>query len=315
MQLSGPLFAQSLDFMIQITRVVPGSAKLPIAGNEDTNEARKVVFAGVSWRSAVGEPHDFSVSEQCFVVHFDFTAIVDTEGDRPPIYEADPSVHIVDIAVLPWEQRAIIEKVIVAQKKQLAELEKAKGVFETAAQQAQAALGTAQKSFNSDRDKLVEQRLKVQAVIRRAREAKLDGEEADKLEKSVVDLDKDIRQSRELQAEAREKQKKALSEFSDTFDRVAKAILGLEVSASIHFDGRQVETKMSERGDLTSAAIETLKILTFDLAALISSVEGRGFHPRFLIHDGPRICASQTQDQTFDGLAVSVFGHCAVSGE
>ena len=45
---------------------------------------------------------------------------------------------------------------------------------------------------------------------------------------------------------------------------------------------------MSERGDLTSAAIETLKILTFDLAALISSVEGRGFHPRFLVHDGPR---------------------------
>ncbi len=181
-----------------------------------------------------------------------------------------------------------IERIIVAQKNQLAELEKTKGTFETVVQQAQTALGTAQMSFNSDRDKLVEQRLKVQAVIRRAGEAKLDGEEADKLEKSVVDLDKDIRQSRELQAAAREKQKKALSEFSETFDRVGKAILGLEVSASIHFDGRQVETKMSERGDLTSAAIETLKILTFDLAALISSVEGRGFHPRFLVHDGPR---------------------------
>lgn len=181
-----------------------------------------------------------------------------------------------------------IEKVIVAQKKQLAEMEKNKGALETSAQQAQTALGTAQRSFNCDRDKLVEQRLKVQAVVRRAKEAQFDGEEADKLEKSVVNLDKEIRQSRELQAEARDKQKKALSEFSDTFDRVAKAILGLEVSASIHFDGRQIETKMSERGDLTSAAIETLKILTFDLAALISSVEGRGFHPRFLVHDGPR---------------------------
>ncbi len=47
---------------------------------------------------------------------------------------------------------------------------------------------------------------------------------------------------------------------------------------------------MSERGDLTSAAIETIKILTFDIAALIRSVEGRGFHPRFLVHDGPREC-------------------------
>jgi hypothetical protein len=181
-----------------------------------------------------------------------------------------------------------IEKIIVAQKKQLAAMEKEKGVLVAAAEKEQAALTAAQTSFNSERDKHVEQRLKVQAVIRRAKEAKLDGEEADKLEKSVVDLDKEIRQSRALQADAREKQKKALSDFSDTFDRVAKAILGLEVSGSIHFDGRQVETKMSERGDLTSAAIETLKILIFDLAALISSVEGRGFHPRFLIHDGPR---------------------------
>ena len=181
-----------------------------------------------------------------------------------------------------------IEKIIVAQKKQLAAMEKEKGVLVAAAEKEQAALTAAQTSFNSERDKYVEQRLKVQAVIRRAKEAKLDGEEATTLEKSVVELDKQIRQSRTLQAEAREKQKKALSDFSDTFDHVAKAILGLEVNGSIHFDGRQVETKTSERGDLTSAAIETLKILIFDLAALISSVEGRGFHPRFLIHDGPR---------------------------
>jgi hypothetical protein len=181
-----------------------------------------------------------------------------------------------------------IEKNIAAQKKRIAALEKEKGLLVDAAEKTQAALTVAQTSFNGERDKLIEQRLKVKAVIRRAKEAKSDGNEATTLEESVVKLDKEIRQSRTLQAEAREKQKKALSDFSDAFDRIAKAILGLEVSGSIEFDGRQVETKMSERGDLTSAAIETLKILIFDLAALIGSVEGRGFHPRFLIHDGPR---------------------------
>jgi len=45
---------------------------------------------------------------------------------------------------------------------------------------------------------------------------------------------------------------------------------------------------VDHRGDLTSAAIETLKFLSFDFAAMISSVEGRGLHPRLLIHDGPR---------------------------
>ena len=181
-----------------------------------------------------------------------------------------------------------IEKTIVAQKKQLAEMEKDKAALDSVAQKAQTALSEAQRKFEGERDRLIEQRLKVQAVIRRAKEAKQDGEEADALEQSLVGLDKDIRKSRQKQAEAREHQKKALSDFSDTFDRVAKAILGLEVNGSIQFDGRQVATRMSERGDLTSAAIETLKILAFDLAAMVSSVEGRGFHPRVLIHDGPR---------------------------
>jgi hypothetical protein len=193
------------------------------------------------------------------------------------------------LAAVKVERKAEdIEKIIVTQSKQLAELEKAKGTLETVAQQAQTVLDTAQRSFNNERDKLIEQRLQVQAVIRRAREAKLDGEEATTLEKSVDSLEKEIRQSREKQAEARDRQRKALSDLSDTFDRVAKAVLGLDLSATIQFDGRQLETKMSERGNLTSAAIETLKILIFDLAALVSSVEGRGFHPRFLIHDGPR---------------------------
>ena len=181
-----------------------------------------------------------------------------------------------------------IEKTIVAQNKQLAEMEKDKAALDSVAQKAQTALSEAQRKFEGERDRLVEQRLKVQAVIRRAKEAKQDGEDADALEQSLVVLDKDIRESRQKQAEAREHQKKALSDFSDTFDRVVKAILGLEVSGSIQFDGRQVATKMSERGDLTSAAIETLKILAFDLAAMVSAVEGRGFHPRFLMHDGPR---------------------------
>ncbi len=89
-----------------------------------------------------------------------------------------------------------IEKIIVAQKKQLVAMDKEKVVLVAVAEKAQTALTAAQTSFNGERDKYVEQRLKVQAVIRRAKEAKLDGEEADTLEKSVVELDKQIRQSR-----------------------------------------------------------------------------------------------------------------------
>jgi tetratricopeptide (TPR) repeat protein len=181
-----------------------------------------------------------------------------------------------------------VEKAIEAQKKQLKEIEKQVGVLADKVKTTQTAWANEQEKFNAVRDKLMERRLQVRGTIRRAIEAKDDDGEADKLEKSVGTLEKEIRKSLEKQTKARQQQMKALSDFSETFDRVTKAILGVELSASVHFDGRQLATEMNERGDLTSAAIETLKILAFDLAALISGIEGRGFHPRLLIHDGPR---------------------------
>lgn len=39
---------------------------------------------------------------------------------------------------------------------------------------------------------------------------------------------------------------------------------------------------------VTSTAIETAKILSFDIAALWSSLENSSYHPGFLLHDGPR---------------------------
>jgi hypothetical protein len=190
---------------------------------------------------------------------------------------------------LKIEQKAEdVEKIIEAQQKHLKEVEKQIGLLVGKVRKTQSAWASEQETFNKTRDGLMERRQQVRGTVRRAVEAKEDDGEAEKLEKSVGTLEKEIRKSLDKQTKARQAQRKALSDFSETFDRVAKAILGVELSASVHFDGRQMATEMNERGDLTSAAIETLKILAFDLAALISGIEGRGFHPRLLIHDGPR---------------------------
>lgn len=45
---------------------------------------------------------------------------------------------------------------------------------------------------------------------------------------------------------------------------------------------------VQEHGERESAAIATVKLLAFDLAAVMASIEGDGSFPRFLIHDGPR---------------------------
>jgi uncharacterized protein YydD (DUF2326 family) len=79
-----------------------------------------------------------------------------------------------------------------------------------------------------------------------------------------------------------------LTAFSETFDRISRAILGDDVKGTIRFRGRQVRPSFEHGIELTSAALETMKILCFDLAALVASVEGCGKHPRFLLHDGPR---------------------------
>lgn len=41
-------------------------------------------------------------------------------------------------------------------------------------------------------------------------------------------------------------------------------------------------------GDRTTAAIESLKVLAFDLAAMCLSIEGMTRVPPFLLHDSPR---------------------------
>ena len=135
---------------------------------------------------------------------------------------------------------------------------------------------------------MIEQRSQWRDLIRQARQAKSDEAEATKLEASLALVDKEIRKSQERQTQLREQQTKAISNFSETYNRIVKAVLGTEVNATVQFYGRQIDPKVNHRGDLTSAAIDTLKILAFDFAALISGVEGRGLHPRLLIHDGPR---------------------------
>ena len=56
------------------------------------------------------------------------------------------------------------------------------------------------------------------------------------------------------------------------------------LDSALGASGRVIE----HHGERESAALETVKLLAFDLAAMTESVQGRGRFPRFLVHDGPR---------------------------
>jgi hypothetical protein len=170
-------------------------------------------------------------------------------------------------------------------------LEAAKVAQAAAAQAVEAlkpTLEAATEAYDNARAKLGEQVTILRARATEATRASADAKEAKELDDSIRDYETKIEQSQKRQAAIREFQSSALSTFNDTFARVTRAVLGDDVEGSIRFRGRQIRPTLTHDIDLSSAALETLKIICFDLAALISGVEGRGEHPRFLIHDGPR---------------------------
>ena len=76
--------------------------------------------------------------------------------------------------------------------------------------------------------------------------------------------------------------------LSDAFGDAVRAAMGGKVEPTASLGERGFILSVKRKGELSGAALETIKVLAFDLAALVLSMEGVGHHPRFLIHDGPR---------------------------
>lgn len=147
------------------------------------------------------------------------------------------------------------------------------------------ALAERQQATLQIRKKAAERLSKLQWIASRARAVH---DAAEKERQSIVNLTKEIENTKKTAEAIREDFKRVMSDFSATFNRIIAALIGDDVTAGASFHGRAVQVNLTCRGDFTSAAIETIKILAFDLAVLASSIEGRGYHPRFLVHDGPR---------------------------
>ncbi len=63
---------------------------------------------------------------------------------------------------------------------------------------------------------------------------------------------------------------------------------GVEGTIKLDGNGLKVDAEFSGRGEVSTAALDSLKIVAFDLAALHMAVEEKADLPAFLIHDSPR---------------------------
>lgn len=99
---------------------------------------------------------------------------------------------------------------------------------------------------------------------------------------------KQIRVSSERLDDMRKFLKERLSELSTLFQDILQAVIGQEVTTAIIPQAEEIRLTVNYHGSRTSAATETIKILAFDIACMLLSIEGHGGHPRFLVHDSPR---------------------------
>jgi hypothetical protein len=135
---------------------------------------------------------------------------------------------------------------------------------------------------------LHQERARLSHITNLVRETEHAWEEAQRHAATVERLTADINNSYTRQEDLRRNGRTAIMQFSATFDHVVRALLGDEVRARVDTTGRSLSLVVDEHGERDSAAIATVRLLSFDLAALTSSIEGQGNFPCFLIHDGPR---------------------------
>lgn len=104
----------------------------------------------------------------------------------------------------------------------------------------------------------------------------------------VATVDDAIKSKREQIAMHRERQAKVFRHASRHFDAIVRELVGPEAQGRITLDGKGLHLGIELSGDRSTAAIDSLKVLAFDLAAMCMSIEGRTHVPAFLVHDSPR---------------------------
>ncbi len=102
------------------------------------------------------------------------------------------------------------------------------------------------------------------------------------------EIDEEIARLRNQLATLRDRQAAVFGSISEKFDLVVRRLLKQEASGTVNLTGSGLFIKIDVGGDRRTAAIESLKVIAFDLACLCESIEGRTNIPAFFLHDSPR---------------------------
>lgn len=97
-----------------------------------------------------------------------------------------------------------------------------------------------------------------------------------------------IDEKRDRMGAFREQQGDVFDRLSIYFDSVIRTVVGPTASGRVTLDGNGVRLTVQLGGERSTAAIESLKVIAFDIAVMCMSMEGLTHLPAFLVHDSPR---------------------------
>jgi hypothetical protein len=106
--------------------------------------------------------------------------------------------------------------------------------------------------------------------------------------KRLRELGTKLETERERLGVFRDKQARVFGRMSEKFDPIVRRLVGHDAKGRITLSGNGLDLSVDMGGDRRTAAIDSLKVLAFDLAAMCVSIEGATRVPSFLLHDSPR---------------------------
>ena len=101
-------------------------------------------------------------------------------------------------------------------------------------------------------------------------------------------MEQEIQSKRDRTAAFRDAQADVFNSLSRFFNAIIRAVMDSDAVGRISFDGSGLRASVELGGERSTAAIDSLKVIAFDLAVLCMSMEGRTHLPPFLVHDSPR---------------------------
>lgn len=101
---------------------------------------------------------------------------------------------------------------------------------------------------------------------------------------------KELEAVRAQMGQGRDRAQKAIKTLEERYQGIMHEWLPDGVDGTVNLDGKglKVFARFSGRGEVSTAALDSLKILAFDLAVLHLATEEKADLPAFLIHDSPR---------------------------